>query len=158
MSELIVMILAMSPRTAATRSSPPNEKLKLELDYAWNWFQDSASQRLTTFNFFLVIVGLLLVAYAQAVSHDWCVFGITIGVIGAIVALGFLILDVRNEVLVNRGRCALTMLEKNLHIELAPGRYETEELAYVLEGWFIGNWAAAWARRKNGKGTRQFRY
>ncbi len=89
-----------------------------ELDYAWGWFQYHASQRLTAFNFFLVIVGFLLVGYAQAVDHRWQAFGIALGAFGAVVALAFLALDVRNEELVLRGEDALHKMEASMWISL----------------------------------------
>jgi hypothetical protein len=78
-------------------------------EFAWGWFQYHASQRLTSFNFFLIIVGLLLVGYAQAVDHSWNGFGVALGLLGALVSAGFLALDVRNDELV---QCGLTALEK----------------------------------------------
>lgn len=76
-------------------------------DFAWGWFQYHASQRLTSFNFFLIIVGLLLVGYAQAVDHSWNGFGVALGLLGALVSAGFLALDVRNDELVQCGLAAL---------------------------------------------------
>lgn len=76
-------------------------------DFAWNWFQYHASQRLTSFNFFLVIVGLLLVGYAQAIDHSWNGFGVALGLLGTLVAAGFLALDVRNDELIQCGLVAL---------------------------------------------------
>lgn len=83
----------------------------VDADFAWNWFQYHASQRLTSFNFFLVIVGLLLVGYAQAVGHSWDGFGVALGMLGALVAAGFLALDVRNDELVQCGLVALEELD-----------------------------------------------
>jgi hypothetical protein len=85
---------------------------RMEFDYAWGWFQYHASQRLTAFNFFLVIVGFLLVGYAQAVDHDWKGLGFGLGAFGAFVALAFLMLDIRNAALVRRGKDALETLEE----------------------------------------------
>jgi len=102
----------------SSESQAEIQRLQLELDYAWNWFQDSASQRLTAFNFFLVTVGLLAVAYAQGADHHWKLFGLVVGALGAIVSTGFLILDIRNEVLVNKGRTALAALESKMGIKL----------------------------------------
>jgi len=97
-----------------------DSRLKTELDYAWGWFQHSASQRLTTFNFFLVIVGLLLVAYAQAIEHEWRLFGATLGFVGAVVSVGFLAIDFRNEVFVKRSLAALQTVESGVRITLVP--------------------------------------
>jgi hypothetical protein len=115
-----------------------DDRLKTELDYASGWFQYTASQRLTTFNFFLVVVGLLLVAYAQAIDHDWRLFGAGVAFIAAVISLGFLIIDVRNEVLVNKGLSALRKLEGGLGIALAEPALDSEHLEKVLNESYIG--------------------
>ncbi len=101
-----------------------NEQSKAELDYAWAWFHHSASQRLITFNFFLVIVGLLLVAYAQTVEHEWRLFGLCLGLVGMIVSIGFLAIDFRNEMFVKRSIGALRQMERGTRIKLAPPEEE----------------------------------
>jgi hypothetical protein len=154
----------------STSSSAQTEmqRLQLELDYAWNWFQDSASQRLTAFNFFLVTVGLLAVAYAQGADHRWQLFGMAVGILGAIVSTGFLILDIRNEVLVNKGRAALTTLESRMTIKLVDnfagdkkleGERERERLRQALGDRLLGSSIAAWINRKpDNERHRFFRY
>jgi hypothetical protein len=92
-------------------SSQKGRSAEFEAQFAWNWFQYHAGQRLTSFNFFLIIVGLLLVGYAHAVEQEWRGFGIAIGLLGAIVAAGFLALDIRNDELVQCGLFALEELE-----------------------------------------------
>jgi hypothetical protein len=144
------------------------QKLQLELDYAWNWFQDSASQRLTAFNFFLVTIGLLAVAYAQGADHHWELFGAVVGALGAIVSTGFLILDIRNEVLVNKGRTALTALESKMAIVLVDnfggdkeleGEREREWLQKALGDRHLGSFISAWINRKpDNERHRFFRY
>jgi hypothetical protein len=137
-----------------------NDRLKTELDYASGWFQYTASQRLTTFNFFLVVVGLLLVGYAQAISHDWRLFGACIGFIGAIISLGFLIIDIRNEVLVNKGLLALKQLEKGMRISLADPALDGAHLKNVLDESFIGRPIARHIYKdpKSPKHERLFKY
>jgi hypothetical protein len=114
------------------------KKLEIELDYASGWFQYTASQRLTTFNFFLIVVGLLLVAYASAIEHQWRLFGACIGFVGTAVSLGFLIIDVRNEVLVDKGLFALRELEADLRIALADPALDSKHLKDVLSQSWIG--------------------
>jgi hypothetical protein len=109
-----------------------DERERIELDYAWGWFQYHASQRLTAFNFFLVIVGFLLVGYAQAVDHHWQTFGIGLGAFGALVALGFLVLDVRNEELVLRGQDALKGLEATMWVSLTDPDGERPKLPRAI--------------------------
>jgi hypothetical protein len=141
------------------------QRLQVELDYAWNWFQDCASQRLTAFNFFLVTVGLLAVAYAQGADHHWELFGVTVGILGAIVSTGFLILDIRNEVLVNKGRTALAALESRMEITLVDsfggdkeleGQKEREWLQKALGDRRLGSSIAAWINRKPGNERHRF--
>jgi hypothetical protein len=91
---------------------------KSEFDYAWNWFQYHAAQRLTAFNFFLVLVGFLLVAYAQAVHYGWGAVGCALGLLGALVSFAFWALDVRNEELIQCGWAALTELEKDAPLNI----------------------------------------
>jgi hypothetical protein len=92
-------------------SPEADEKARIEFDYAWGWFQYHASQRLTAFNFFLVIVGFLLVGYSQAILNHWDAFGIGLGVIGLCISVGFFALDIRNRELVDLGKEALKLLE-----------------------------------------------
>jgi hypothetical protein len=115
-------------------SSGGDEGERIEFDYAWGWFQYHASQRLTAFNFFLVIVGLILVAYAQAIDRHWVVFGIGLGMLGAIVAAGFLALDVRNLELVMRGKAALKTLEleRAMRVSLIDRNGDRAELGKAL--------------------------
>src|SRR6185436_6658207 len=115
-----------------------SEKLQCELDYASGWFQYTASQRLTTFNFFLIVVGLLLVAFAQAIDHAWDGFGMCIATIGLIVSIGFLVIDVRNEVLVEKGLGALRTIEAKLEISLADRELDGRYLRQVLGESVIG--------------------
>lgn len=118
--------------------SDNDTRLQLELDYASGWFQYTASQRLTTFNFFLIVVGLVAVAYAQAIDHQWNCFGAVIGGIGAIISVGFLVIDIRNEVLVDKGLSALQELELDMRIKLADPALDSKHLKEVLRKSFIG--------------------
>lgn len=95
-----------------------DQKERIAFDYAWGWFQYHASQRLTAFNFFLVIVGFLLVGYAQAILNRWDAFGVGLGVIGMCISIGFLALDVRNRELVNLGKATLKTLESTIGVSL----------------------------------------
>jgi hypothetical protein len=95
-------------------SSREPDRLELQFNYAWNWFQYHASQRLTAFNFFLILTSAGIVGYGNAVrEHSWG-YAIAIAFIGLIVAVGFLAMDIRNTELVQCGRDALDELEKQL--------------------------------------------
>ncbi len=64
---------------------------EVRLTYAWNWFSYHAGQRLSAFNFFLVIVGVLTVGFGQAISDRWIGPGAAIGGLGAAVSVGFIL-------------------------------------------------------------------
>jgi hypothetical protein len=98
-------------------------KLDTQTTYAWNWFAYHAGQRLTAFNFFLVIVGVLTVGYGQAVENRWEGVGIAVGLLGAVVGVGFLVLDVRNKDLVDAGTNALVGLETDLDVHIVTDSY-----------------------------------
>jgi hypothetical protein len=137
----------MGENAEASELDPPKQELQLELDYASGWFQYTASQRLTAFNFFLLVVGLLLVGYAQAADHDWCFFGVGIGIIGMVVSAGFLMIDIRNEVLVEKGLKALRALEQGLQIRLADKALDGPLLQGVLSESRSGKRVAGWIQK-----------
>jgi hypothetical protein len=85
--------------------------LELRLTYTWNWFSHHAAQRFAAFNFFLIVVGAVIVAYANAVSHHETTLGGATAGLGSVVAVGFLALDIRNGQLVERAREQLESLE-----------------------------------------------
>ena len=82
------------------------------LDYAWKAFQYHASQRMLAFNYLLLFMGALAVAYYKARESGTHVQAAFIAASGVIVALAFFILDFRNEALVNHARVALQSMEK----------------------------------------------
>ncbi len=92
----------------ATSTRFPREA---ELDYALGWFTHHASQRLQTFNFYLVIGTVLLVGYGSAVHDHSRWFAAVLCAIGLVVTLLFFQLEIRNTELVEIGRKALADLE-----------------------------------------------
>jgi len=54
-------------RPMSTDDLPKDFQVKM--NYAWGWFQYHADQRLKAFNFFLVILGILIVAYGAAMKE-----------------------------------------------------------------------------------------
>jgi len=81
------------------------------LDYAWGWFEYHAGQRLVAFRFFLVFLGILVVGFSKGIEDDNLLFARIVAAFGAFVSLAFLVLEVRNEQLVEVGRKALRHLE-----------------------------------------------
>ncbi|MGH9904380.1 MAG: hypothetical protein ACRD8U_02220 [Pyrinomonadaceae bacterium] len=82
-------------------------------EYAWNWFEYHAGQRHAVFRFFLVFLGVLLVAFSTGLKDGNIFFASVVGWFGAFISFVFLILEFRNEQLVNVGRDALEYLEKS---------------------------------------------
>ena len=103
-----------------TCGNPDSLSQKEILDYAWKWFQYHASQRLLAFNFLLVLMGALSVAYYKACELGRNGQAAIVALFGVIVALAFFILEIRNEQLVNVGRKALLRIEELPPFSLLP--------------------------------------
>ena len=81
------------------------------LDYAWKWFEYHATQRLIAFRFFLVFLGILIIGYNNGIESGNLVLASFVAGAGALVSFAFLMLEVRNERLVDVGRNALRKIE-----------------------------------------------
>lgn len=103
------------------------------LNYAWNWFEYHAKQRFTAFNYFLVLVGVVVVGYIKCVelagksfssmdqvgmSKIWWSLASAIGLIGMIISIAFWFLDIRNEELINCARNALESIERSMGLTI----------------------------------------
>jgi hypothetical protein len=75
------------------------------LEHATSWFTYQASQRIQSFNFFVVFQGALIVAVFQ-IWGNWSATA-PLSAVGAVIALAFYTLEVRNTELVNHGRNAI---------------------------------------------------
>jgi hypothetical protein len=105
-----------------------DDQLELQQKYAWDWFSYHASQRLTAFNFFLVLMGAVIVGYGQAFSDRAEALGVALGLLGFIVAVAFWAMDVRNEELVRCGREALGRLEPRIGVSITGSDGSREQL------------------------------
>lgn len=94
--------------------------LKDEREHAWKWFHYHAGQRMVAFNFFLVLMGALSVGYIQAWVYGLCIHAGSIAIVGVLVSLLFILLDIRNEQLVDVGRAALKSIEEHSAYESLP--------------------------------------
>jgi hypothetical protein len=128
-----------------TRKS--DEHQRTELDSTWKWFEYHAQQRLTGFHYFLIIVGLIAVAFAQAIDKDLEGFGTIVGALGVLVSVGFWMLDVRNEELVRSGQVALETLQKGFDAQLARDSRERTNLVEVLGVGPVGGRLGRWVDR-----------
>lgn len=84
-------------------------------EYAWNWFEYHARQRLTEFRFFLIFFAALVVAFRTGTAPVNLLFVQVICGAGMFISLAFLMLDRRNEQLVNVARDALEHLEETTY-------------------------------------------
>jgi hypothetical protein len=82
-------------------------------EYAWNWFEYHARQRLTEFRFFLIFFGALALGFRTGLEDGNLIVAKAICVFGAFISFAFLMLECRNEHLVNVGRDALMYLEQS---------------------------------------------
>jgi hypothetical protein len=88
------------------------EALKLQLDYAWKWFSYHAAQRVSMFNYFLIVTGILANAYISALKDGFPWIASAIGVMGCFISFAFCRLDCRNWCLVKMGEEALEVFER----------------------------------------------
>ncbi len=106
-----------TPKAETSSSATIEQKWRLfekRLTYAWNFFDFHAKQRMTMFNFFLILVGFVVSAYATLLKDGYCLASTVLAVAGAIFACIFLLLDRRNEELVHIAEAVLVSLESDV--------------------------------------------
>lgn len=81
------------------------------LDYAWRWFEYHAGQRMVAFRFFLILLAALVLGVTTAFKDREFFLVSMLAAFGALVSFAFLMLEIRNEELVNVGRNALIHVE-----------------------------------------------
>lgn len=89
-------------------------------DYAFGWFVYHAGQRVQIFQAFSCFVGFLYAAYALSISVNSLIATFFIAFTIVTISIVFLLLDTRNEVLVNIGIEALHEIENKTQF----GRYD----------------------------------
>lgn len=83
--------------------------------YAWDYFQLHAEQRLKTFEFYIVIATVLLSGYVISLKEDNLIhIGIVIGILLIVLSFVFWKLDVRNKQLIKNAEQALKTIEDEL--------------------------------------------
>lgn len=101
------------------------ELLKARFQFAWNWFEFHARQRMTMFNYFLITTGILVNAYAGAFKEKIFAMCVFVGALGFLQSLGFLMIDVRNRDLIGYSEDALEKLERDT---LFPDNFYSAEI------------------------------
>jgi len=92
-----------------------NEKLKEQREYAWNYFKLHAGQRMSLFNFFVLISALLTAGMAGTFRKecDFPILGLVLGFSLVIIAFAFRRLDQRVGSLVKHAEELLKILESH---------------------------------------------
>lgn len=93
------------------RSQPVDE---VALKHAWDWFSLQANQRIQSVNLQMGSVALALTAYGVAIQSKNYAVAIVICIAGALIAVFFAGLDVRNRQLIRAGEAALRSLQDQL--------------------------------------------
>lgn len=88
------------------------ETFDKQLEYAWNWFNYHAQQRISMFNFSLIANGIILSAISSLYKDAQYEVIVTASVLGVLLSVSFVFLDYRNKELVHVGENILIKLEK----------------------------------------------
>lgn len=91
----------------------PDEIAKQARDHAWDWFALHASQRMQTFNFFLVVTAFLFAAYSTLLEKNPAT-ALGVALLGAWLSIWFNRLDSRTRQLIKAGERALAPSEARL--------------------------------------------
>ena len=85
---------------------------------AWDYFQMHGTQRLTTFNFYIVISSFITAAMFSTFQKDYQApyIGIILGLLVILLSLIFWKLDIRNSHLIKGAETALKFFESNSDI------------------------------------------
>lgn len=97
-------------------------KEKLLHDYAWAYFSFHADQRMKTFNFFIILAGLVsggIVTLMRDNDNPWIVA--PLGLALSMLCLLFWRLDQRNHVLVSNGEAAVKFLDSQHDLATSGG-------------------------------------
>jgi hypothetical protein len=106
---------------------PAVELLKTRSQLAWNWFEFHARQRMTMFNNFLIITGILVNGYAVATKESLHSMAAIVSLFGSIQAVCFCVIDVRSRHLIRYGEDVLEKLERD---SLFPDSFSSPEIQH----------------------------
>lgn len=102
-----------------------NDDRQMRLNHSWEWFKYHAAQRQQSFYHYLVIIGAILTAWGVVLEkadgqkllseYKWILM-----VIGIFISFVFLVLDVRNEKLINAGKDELQNIQREIDLKIIP--------------------------------------
>lgn len=104
-------------------------KKQQSLDHAWRYFELHAQQRISVFNFYLAISGLVAAGIGVSLQEGgrFAFVATLLGVFLAFVSFIFWKLDARVSFLIKRAESALSELERLSGIEHATLFFKSEE-------------------------------
>lgn len=88
-----------------------DERTKLRFEYAWRWFDGHAKQRMTMFYYYLIMVGILANAWAQAYDKKQVAVAVAISLLGIVMSVAAICFDMRNRQMLEAGEDILEKLE-----------------------------------------------
>jgi len=101
----------MSQVPPTQSSSGESDRLKLQFEYAWRWFEYHAKQRTQMLNFFLIITGIFGNAFILSYKDAYSAIAAVIAALGILMSLGFVMFDLRNRSMAAQGEDVLERLE-----------------------------------------------
>jgi hypothetical protein len=119
-ADMSAKIDAPTPSTDGKAKLSGADLTKTQFDYAWKWFDHHAKQRVSMFNYFIVIVGIIAsaigVLYKDVKTCPECFENgsFMLSVAGMLMAIIFLCLDLRNRQLIGYAQDTLSGLEKSV--------------------------------------------
>lgn len=133
-----------------------HDSLKEQRDYAWSYFQLHANQRMTSFNFFVVIAALLTAALAGTLKSDFehHYFGVMLA-LSLVVSFVFWKMDQRVRYLIKHAEEALKAIEEkstgnedSLGATLALFRTEEEKTSRIRGSysWRFWQWHLSYSK------------
>ncbi|AHZ73256.1 hypothetical protein OU5_P0004 (plasmid) [Pseudomonas mandelii JR-1] len=92
-----------------------NEKIDRSMEHAWKYFELHAQQRMTVFNFFLAISGLIAAGIGVSLQQGakFSAFATLLGIFLSLVSFLFWKLDKRVSVMIKRAESALCYIEQS---------------------------------------------
>jgi len=88
-----------------------DERVKLQFEYAWRWFDSHAKQRMMMFYYYLVMVGILANAWVLSYDKGYSAIAVAISLMGVLASVGAVCFDKRNRQMSKTAEDILESLE-----------------------------------------------
>lgn len=124
----------MNDTTPNRESGAPNIRFPEQLEYAKSWFEYHATQRISMFNYFLVVAGFLVSAYSALVQKDLLFPSAAVCVLGIFISVFAALIDVRNAELVKLAEEVLKNIEREF---LFPVENGAPQVGIILMDQFL---------------------